>query len=55
LQEVPYSASEQIAELTTARRRYRLDLRRVDPEEIANLRKVLCKMNFDGRFRALGI
>ena len=55
LQEVRYSASEEIVEFATARRRYRLDLRRVDPEEIADMRKVLRKMNFDGRFRAVGI
>jgi hypothetical protein len=55
LQEVRYSASEEIVELATARRRYRLDVRRVDPEEIADMRKVLRKMNFDGRFRAVGL
>jgi hypothetical protein len=55
LQEVRYSASEEIVELTTARRRYRVDVRRVDPEEIAEMRKVLRKMNFDGQFRAVGI
>ena len=55
LQEVRYSASEEIVEIATARRRYRLDVRRVDPEEIAEMRKVFRKMNFDGRFRAVGI
>jgi hypothetical protein len=55
LQEVRYSASEEIVEIATARRRYRLDVRRVDPEEIAEMRKVLRKMNFDGRFRAVGL
>jgi hypothetical protein len=53
LQEVRYSASEEI--VATTRRRYRLDVRRVDPEEIAEMRKVLRKMNFDGQFRAAGI
>ena len=53
MQEVRYSASEEI--VATTRRRYRLDVRRVDPEEIAEMRKVLRKMNFDGRFRAVGI
>jgi hypothetical protein len=55
LEEVNYSASEKTVELKTRRRRYRLDMRRVDPEEIAAMRKVLRKMNFDKRFRAMGI
>ena len=32
-------------------RQYRLDVRKVDPHEIADMLKVLRKMNFDARFR----
>jgi hypothetical protein len=55
LRAIRYSAGEEVVEIETTRRRYRLDLRRVDPEEIADMRKLLRKMNFDGRFRATGI
>ena len=55
LEEVHYFASEKSVELKTKRRRYHLDVRRVGPEEIADMRKVLRKMNFDGQFQANGI
>ncbi len=37
--------------LTTYRRRFVLDIARVEEEEIDQMRRVLKKMNFDGRFR----
>jgi hypothetical protein len=55
LEQVHYSANEKAVALKTRRRRYRLDLRRVDAEEIAAMGKVFRKMNFDGRFRATGM
>ncbi len=38
------------AALETTRTRYELDLRRVDPSEVADAKSVLEKMNFDKRF-----
>jgi len=51
LAEVRYSQSDQMVELTSSLRQYQLDVRKVDPDEIANMLKVLRKMNFDARFR----
>jgi hypothetical protein len=55
LQEVRYSERDATVELKTAARDYRLDVRKVDPEEIAEMREVFRKMNFDGRFRLIGM
>ena len=37
--------------IATARRRYRLNVRKVDDQELAAAKRVLHKMNFDDRFR----
>jgi hypothetical protein len=55
LEEVRYSERDRVLEIKSARRRYRLDVRKVEPEEIVEMGKVLHKMNFDGRFRLTGI
>ena len=55
LQEVSYSERDATVELKTAARHYRLDVRKVDPEELADMREVFRKMNFDGRFRLIGM
>jgi hypothetical protein len=55
LQEASYSERDATVELKTAARHYRLDVRKVDPEELADMRDVFRKMNFDGRFRLIGI
>ena len=48
---VRYSKPDQMVELTSSLRQYQLDVRKVDPHEIADMVKVLRKMNFDARFR----
>ena len=48
---VRYSKPDQTVELTSSLRQYQLDVRKVGPHEIANMLKVLRKMNFDARFR----
>jgi hypothetical protein len=55
LQEVSYSERDATVELKTAARHYRLDVRKVGPEELADMRDVLRKMSFDGRFRLIGM
>jgi hypothetical protein len=55
LQEVRYSGRDATVELETAARSYRLDVRKVDPEELAEMREVFRSMNFDGRFRLIGM
>ena len=42
--------SDSRAAVETTRTRYELDLRRVDPSEVADAKSVLEKMNFDKRF-----
>jgi hypothetical protein len=55
LEEVRYSERDEIVELKTRSRRYRLDVRKVDPDELAEMRKVFRRMNCDGRLRLTGI
>ena len=55
LQEASYSERDATVELKTAARHYRLDVRKVDPEGLADMREVFRKMNFDGRFRLIGM
>ena len=40
-----------VVEIETALTRYALDVSEVDPGELRNARRVLTRMNFDGRFR----
>jgi hypothetical protein len=55
LEEARYSEHNATVEFKTRSRGYRLDVRKVNPDEIADMRKVLLKMNYDGRFRLTGI
>jgi hypothetical protein len=43
------------AEIETAHRRYKLDLRHVDKSEVRAAKKVLKKMNYDRRFKLVVI
>ena len=52
LQEVRLFRARRDRRDTTAARSYRLDVRKVDPEEITEMREVFRRMNFDGRFSA---
>ena len=40
-----------VAEIKTKHRRYKLDLRYVDQSELKAAKKILKKMNYDGRFQ----
>jgi len=53
LEEIRYSQAEQTVEVKSSMQEYQLDVRKVDPGEIAAMRGVLRKMNFDNRFRLL--
>jgi len=55
LEEVRYSKDDRIVALKTGSRRYRLDVRKVEPDELTDMCKVLRKMNFDHRFRLTGV
>jgi hypothetical protein len=55
LEEARYSEPDEIVELKTRSRRYRLDVRKVDPEELTAMREVFRKMNYDSCFRLTGI
>ncbi len=54
-QEVRYSERDATVELEIAARHHRLDVRKVDPEKLADMREVFRRMNFDGRFRLIGM
>jgi hypothetical protein len=54
LREVRYSKSERTVHIETSLRTYDLDVRKVDEEELAEMRKVFHRMNRDRRFRCLG-
>ena len=51
LQDVGFSKRDAIVELKTAARHYRLDVRKVDPKELADMHAVLRRMNFDNCFQ----
>ncbi len=55
LEEARYSKSEKTMHLETRLRWYDLDLRKVDPEELAKMCKVFRKMSRGGRFRCVGL
>ena len=51
LEEVRFSDSEKTVRLGTQLRSYDLDVRKVDAEELAEMRKVVHRMHRDGHFR----
>ena len=55
LEELHLDRKSAVVRLTTSLRNYELDLRKVDEKEVKAMRKVLSRMNHDGRFRLLGI
>jgi hypothetical protein len=55
LVEVRYSAKEYTVYLKTRRRAFLLDLRKVAPDELVDMRNAFRKMNFDDRMRMLGV
>ncbi len=55
LEEVSFSAEERILYLKTRARSYELDLWKVDRKDLAAMRKVLRRMNFDRRLKLSGV
>jgi hypothetical protein len=55
LEEVRYAPKERTVFLKTRKRSYLLDLRKVTPKEVYEMRKTFRKMNFDRRLRLSGI
>jgi len=55
LEEVRYSEDEQTLHLATPSRSSDLDVRKLDAKELAAMRRVLRRMNYDGRFRCVGL
>ncbi len=51
LKNVSFLERDEIVELKTTSRHYRLSIRKVDPEELANMRTAFHRMNFDNSFR----
>lgn len=55
LREVTYTPKEKIVKLRTDSRAYALDLRKVDPEELAGMCRIFRKMNFDSSIELKGV
>ena len=55
LEEVAYREADGVVTLKTAAHSYTLDVHRVDPADIAAMRKLLRRMNFDGRVQMSGV
>jgi hypothetical protein len=55
LEEARYSKRDATVEFKTRSRGYQLDVGNVDPDELADMRKVFRKMNYDRRLRLTGI
>lgn len=55
LEEVHWDHQAAVMRLKTRRQEYQLDLRRVDRQELAAMRKVLKEMNYDCRVQMSGV
>jgi hypothetical protein len=55
LDEVQWDKDAAIVRLKTQLHTYRLDLRKVDSKSLSAMRKILKKMNYDGRIQLSGI
>ncbi len=55
LQEVAFLETERIVRLKTSLHQYELNVRKVDTEELKQMRNILHKMNYDHRFQTSGI
>jgi hypothetical protein len=55
LAEVRYSKEEKTVHIATRSRSYDLDVRKLDAKELAAMRRVFRRMNYDGRFRCVGL
>ncbi len=55
LREVKYAADEKIVTVTSDRGVYELDVRKVDPKELKEMRRVLRKLNLDSSIKLEGV
>jgi hypothetical protein len=55
LREVKYERAEKVVTIRSDRATYELDVRKVDPKELAEMRRVLRKMNFDSSIKLEGV
>lgn len=55
LQEVSFDREAAVVRLITENHRYELDVNKVDPEDITDMRRVLRQMNFDSRVKLTGV
>ena len=55
LREVKYAGEEKLVTVTSDRRVYELDVRKVDPNELKEMRRVLRKMNHDSSIKLEGV
>ena len=55
LQKVEYASGEAIVRLQTTARKFELDVRKVDPGELNNMRKLLKLMNYDHKLQLSGV
>jgi len=55
LREVKYEPEEKVVTVTSDQRVYELDIRKVDPEELKKMGRVLRKMNHDSSIKLEGV
>ena len=55
LQKFDYAKSEGLVRIKTNFVEYELDVRKVDPDELKDMLKILKKMNFDQKFQMSGV
>ncbi len=54
LQKIDYVEADAIVRIQTLSRQYELDVRKVDADELNNMRSILKKMNYDQKFQTSG-
>ena len=55
LQKIDYAEADAIVRIQTSSQEYKLDVRKVDADELKKMRKILKQMNYDQKFQTSGI
>jgi len=55
LQKFDYAKADSIVRIQTVSQQYELDVRKIDPDELKEMRKLLKKMNYDQKFQTSGV
>jgi len=55
LQKIDYAEADAIVRIRTSSRKYELDVRKVDSDDLKKMRTVLRKMNYDQKFETSGV